>query len=446
MNTQKRLHKIAKRILSDLNFSTREQLDDYLKKHPNTRLDTKFFVDGIEVKVDGQSKKTEKNNSIVDNILKKHPFLKGKDGMVNIYKKILEKEGSLDNIPERVKELAFNFVNSRLGEGNELDKKTFDLLFESGLKKFQDSLKKEEEEKPKDKELELMSKRSAVLRNHRVSNFRQISRRQHFEELNRDLRKNGLDELTESNYKGFLKVMVFNFVPGMSREEQKSYTEQHFCKGANWGSMSSEDVDTINETLTDLAIDFPKMDEVFDEIKKDNRIGKYVIAEVVHYGLGLFNDGYGTALKFNTNSEVFQKDFVPFKYNKKKQELAKARGRDYRYNVHEAETRKDAVQRTVTHEIGHKLYWQKVVEDAGYTKKDGISAFRRSSKFQDEWRQLWMEIKRSQEISKISEYATKNHHEFFAECFAMYRYEKENLPPKVLKKMEEFIKWCSMMK
>ena len=63
-----------------------------------------------------------------------------------------------------------------------------------------------------------------------------------------------------------------------------------------------------------------------------------------------------------------------------------------------------------------------------------------------DWEILRKETIKSGEISKISNYAKTNLDEFFAECFTMYKFERENLPKNVLEKMEEFIKWCSMMK
>ena len=85
-------------------------------------------------------------------------------------------------------------------------------------------------------------------------------------------------------------------------------------------------------------------------------------------------------------------------------------------------------------------------DDLGIGKKDGMVSWRKATLLEMDWEVLRKETKKSGEISKISNYAKTNLDEFFAECFTMYRFERENLPKNVLEKMEEFIKWCSMMK
>lgn len=49
MDIRKRLIKVAKKILSDVNFSTQQEFEEYIKNHPNYREDTNFFVDGMQV-------------------------------------------------------------------------------------------------------------------------------------------------------------------------------------------------------------------------------------------------------------------------------------------------------------------------------------------------------------------------------------------------------------
>ena len=93
--------------------------EEYLKIPGIQEKIQKSFVNGVEVKAPNQGKKKEiDERAIIDKVLKKHPFLSGKDGMVVFYEKFLEKLGSLDNIPENVIKTAFEFANSRLGKGN----------------------------------------------------------------------------------------------------------------------------------------------------------------------------------------------------------------------------------------------------------------------------------------------------------------------------------------
>ena len=111
-------------------------LDCIFEQMPGIRIDNESNTEDI-------GDKSDENEAVVNEVLEKYPFLEGEKGMVCIYKKILEKEGNLDKIPEEIKEKAFNFVNGVLGEGNELDRQTFELLFERGLEAFKKQIQKE---------------------------------------------------------------------------------------------------------------------------------------------------------------------------------------------------------------------------------------------------------------------------------------------------------------
>lgn len=52
-------------------------------------------------------------------------------------------------------------------------------------------------------------------------------------------------------------------------------------------------------------------------------------------------------------------------------------------------------------------------------------------------KQAYRESKKNGEIYKVSEYGAKDVHEFFAECFAMYIAEEEQLPPTIAKMFKE---------
>ena len=59
MNHTKRLLRIAEKILADVHFRTQQEFDEYLKNHPNYREDTKFFVNGVQVKAPPKQKKND---------------------------------------------------------------------------------------------------------------------------------------------------------------------------------------------------------------------------------------------------------------------------------------------------------------------------------------------------------------------------------------------------
>ena len=80
-----------------------------------------------------------------------------------------------------------------------------------------------------------------------------------------------MEELDEDGYREFLRDKVFDFKPSSDKIEQTIYTRRHFAKYVNWGNFSIEDVNTMNKTLTELAVDYPAMDEVLDEISQNAR-------------------------------------------------------------------------------------------------------------------------------------------------------------------------------
>ena len=57
----KKLLRIAKKILSDVHFSTQQEFDEYLKNHPGYRENTRFFVNGVQVKAPPKQKKKKDN-------------------------------------------------------------------------------------------------------------------------------------------------------------------------------------------------------------------------------------------------------------------------------------------------------------------------------------------------------------------------------------------------
>ena len=454
MNHTKRLLRIAEKILADVHFSTQQEFDEYLKNHPNYREDTKFYVNGVQVKAPPKQKKKPSQRS-TEELVKTY----GKLGETtleycfnSLFRAAISKNLDLNGFYKRNEKIVLEIVNGFIkdaGYKKGLTSKEAESLFEYFLSKKNEQEKKKEKDKKKEepkKKVDNGEKREKILEQH-ISNFRQSSRREHFEKLNEDLRKNGMEELDEEGYREFLRDKVFNFKPSRNRNEQTIYTRKHFAKNVNWGRFSTEDVNTMNKTLTELAIDYPAMDEFLDEISQNARFDATTWAVYREYPLGWFNPGIKTAIQVNPKAKIFFENYIPYRYDKKAQELSRLRGRGYRGNVSDdGENRQEAIARNLTHEVGHKLFFQTRREDLGISFNEGRNAWDRTAIFMLDWEILRKWAVESGEISKISSYAKKNVHEFFAECFTVYRFEKENLPKNILEKMEEFLSWCSTMK
>ena len=75
MNHSKRLLKIAEKILADVHFSTQQEFDEYLKNHPNYREDTKFYVNGVQVKAPPKQKKNNDSSEMTEEQKKLHDMM-----------------------------------------------------------------------------------------------------------------------------------------------------------------------------------------------------------------------------------------------------------------------------------------------------------------------------------------------------------------------------------
>lgn len=97
---------------------------------------------------------------------------------------------------------------------------------------------------------------------------------------------------------------------------------------------------------------------------------------------------------------------------------------------------------TITHEYGHILADQKIGQINGWLAnkkfaKTGDNDLYKKVKMVDNVYEL---AKSNGDIYKISEYAAKNSHEFFAESFAVYEMGEEKLPDYIVNMIKEVLK------
>ena len=81
MDIRKKILKIAEKILADVHFSTQKEFDEYLKNHPDYREDTKFFVNGVQVKAPPKEKKND-SSEMTDEQKKLHDMINDPDESV----------------------------------------------------------------------------------------------------------------------------------------------------------------------------------------------------------------------------------------------------------------------------------------------------------------------------------------------------------------------------
>lgn len=110
------------------------------------------------------------------------------------------------------------------------------------------------------------------------------------------------------------------------------------------------------------------------------------------------------------------------------------------YKRHNVIYQGNEVESVIVHEMGH------VVADQVFGQINGYRAVTKNKSNQDvleiqrKVEECYTESMKNGDIKKISAYAAENAHEFFAECFTVYRMKKEKLPLNIEKMMKEVLK------
>ena len=100
------------------------------------------------------------------------------------------------------------------------------------------------------------------------------------------------------------------------------------------------------------------------------------------------------------------------------------------------------IESTITHEYGHIIADQRTGQingrwaNSAFERIDGNALYEKVKMIDNVYNQALA----NGDIYKISKYAAKNSHEFFAETFAMYAMQEEPLPSYIITMIEEVIK------
>ena len=130
MNHSKRLLRIAEKILADVHFSTQQEFDEYLKNHPNYRENTKFYVNGVQVKAPPKQKKnpfdppSEEEEKIMKMSESQYPEIRREAAMLTDDNEIIER---LSNDKDEI-------VRASLSYNPNTPKEIFEKLYKKGGK------------------------------------------------------------------------------------------------------------------------------------------------------------------------------------------------------------------------------------------------------------------------------------------------------------------------
>lgn len=239
------------------------------------------------------------------------------------------------------------------------------------------------------------------------------------------------------------------FTPATSISEAEEYARSMFAKDADYsGAKNLENVNAMNQTLTELTTDYP-----IDPLQSVSTNGRLRSANAQANGGSievktsyLNNPGEPTDwvarissypdriadLQSKIDSGIYPKDSV--KWMQKAIKQMEDEMQFSRWSVSTSSS--NPLAATISHEYGHVLADQMFGQ---INRSHFCSDYSGTADIRQMVERTFAEAKRTGDIHAISMYANTNSHEFFAECFAAHR-EGEKLPDYIEKMLKEALK------
>lgn len=238
------------------------------------------------------------------------------------------------------------------------------------------------------------------------------------------------------------------FTPAKTKEEAVQYAEQ-FAENVDFGKMSLDNINLVNETLTILTENYPI--NQLKEIAQINR-GKAIMSANCK-SLNINNKLIGKVLDdkadtFRRIQEQTRNQIESIKEHWKDKKMPVAIQNSIkklenslkyeRFGVDEAyKSHAEKIKVVVAHEYGHIIADQyfgqinRIRANPNYYEPEVRDIERR-------WNEAFKKAKDNGDIYKLSQYGSTNSHEFFAESFAA-RVMGEKLPDYVEEIMKEVL-------
>lgn len=201
-------------------------------------------------------------------------------------------------------------------------------------------------------------------------------------------------------------------------QEAEQWAINNHAETVNYDGLSLENANIINDELQKLSSTTRLLDEKYKEILTSRTIN--AIAAANHEKL-MINPAFTSEAAFETAKNHYQ--------------FAIKSGR-IRFTVDLLDSLNDYIRGNITHEAGHTILIRKALEervDKNRFDLDGTPSYKLVNK-------TLKRAVRSGDIDKISRYAATTLHEFFAESFVMYRYQRDKLPDYIIETIEEVLK------
>lgn len=264
--------------------------------------------------------------------------------------------------------------------------------------------------------------------------------------------KEVLKRLDKRGGSGIMKEnsSMAKFIPADTIENAKEYTLKFADKVNVKNVKNLNSLNTVNETLTDLTAKYP-----VDKLQDINCSSTLKKANAQANGGGLdistkyLNEPPAMVTDWKTRNEQFAKLIPEYqaaissgKYSaaqvrELKRKLAQMEeGMKYtRWSISSTFSGTNAVKATVAHEYGHIIADQYFgqINRGLYCKNYGDP---RSVKIKSMVDDAFRKAKQTGDIYNISQYASTNSHEFFAECFCAH-YHGEEFPDYIEQMLKE---------
>lgn len=239
---------------------------------------------------------------------------------------------------------------------------------------------------------------------------------------------------------------AFEFTPAKTKEEAEEYARQ-FAENVSYNGISLKNANVINETLTKLTDKYPinKLGEIKHKGGKASASANYRVLNINGKLIAkndasiLFKQSQDDTrwsienLKRRIEQGGVNKDVLQKSIDNLENKL-----KFTRWGVNDSYP-DQAIQTVITHEYGHIIADQ-YFGQINHERANPNIALNWSIKEVDKrWDEVYNKAKKEGDIYNISEYGSKNSHEFFAESFCA-REMGEKLPDYVNEALEDILK------
>lgn len=235
-----------------------------------------------------------------------------------------------------------------------------------------------------------------------------------------------------------------SFKPARSKADATSYAKEHFAEDVNFGSISLERINAVNEVLTELQEYVPtkKLESIETRRGKANASANYHVLKLNPSRLAATSRDYYDDIQRSRQESIdlikkhFEGRTMPPKQKKDIATLERQM-KFKRFSVADQfDNELDIVRSTVAHEYGHIVADQFFGQINQHRANPNYATNPELRDTVEAWTELFKRAKKDGSIYNLSEYGASNAEEYFAECFAA-RFHGETLPDYVETFMKE---------